>query len=106
MYLMYKGFVQGYWFWISYGKIEPHQYDSWYSNSKIPELRGSSHINNDYSESYIDRMEDMVNDAIIANQNVKGEGSSTCREPFYNMVRAAQQPVSYTHLTLPTKRIV
>ena len=67
----------------------------------------------------------MDDDTIIANQNVREEGSSTCREPFHNMIQAAQQSlydgcsthselsaavrvltVSYTHLTLPTKRIV
>jgi len=31
-------------------------------------------------------MEDMVDDAIIANQNVREKGSSTYRESFYNMV--------------------
>ena len=64
-----------------------------YSNSEVPKVGGSSHVNNDYSESYIDRMEDMVDDAIIANQNVKEEGLSTCREPFHNMVQAIQQPL-------------
>ena len=59
--------VLWYWFWISHGEIEPQEYGSGYSNSKIPEVGGSSHVNNDYSESYIDRMEDMVDDAIIAN---------------------------------------
>ena len=93
MHLMYKGFVQGYWFWISHGEIEPQEYASGYSNSEIHEVGGSSHVNNDYSESYIDRMKDMVDNAIIANQNVREEGSSTCREPFYNMVQAAQQPL-------------
>ena len=93
MHLMYKGFVQGYWFWISHGEIEPQEYGSGYQNSEIPEVGGSSNFNNDYSESYIDRMEDMVDDAVIANQNVREEGSSTCREPFYNMVQAAQQPL-------------
>jgi len=93
MHLMYKSFVQGFGFWISHGKIEPQQYDSGYSNSKTPEVGGSSHINNDCSESYIDRMEDMVDDAIIAHQNVREEGSNTCRELFYDMIQAAQQPL-------------
>ena len=35
----------------------------------------------------------MVDDAIMANQNVREEESSTYREPFYNMVQAAQQPL-------------
>jgi len=35
----------------------------------------------------------MVDDAMLANQNVRKEGSSTCREPFYNMVQPAQQPL-------------
>ena len=74
-------------------EIEPQEYGFGYQNSEIPEVRGSSNVNNDYSESYIDRMEDMVDDAIIANQNVREEGSSTCRESFYNMVQAAQQPL-------------
>ena len=78
MHLMHKCFVQDYWFWISYREIEPQQYDSGYSNSKILEVGGLSHINNDYSESYVDRMEDMVDDAIIANQNVREVGSNTC----------------------------
>jgi len=64
-----------------------------YSNSKIFKAGGSSHINNDYSEFYVHRMEDIVDDAIIANQNVREEGSSTCSELFYNMVQAAQQPL-------------
>ena len=93
MHLMYKGFVQGYWFSISHGEIEPQQYDFGYSNSEVPEVEGSIHVNNDYSESYIDRMEDMIDDAIITNQNIREEGSSTCREPFYNMVQAIQQPL-------------
>ena len=91
MHLMYKGFVQDYWFWISHGEIEPQQYDSGYSNSEIPEVGASRHINNDYSKSYVDRREDMVDNVIIANQNVREEGSSTCRELFYNVVQAAQQ---------------
>ena len=71
MHLMYKDFVKGYWFWISHREIEPQQYNFGYSNCEIPEVGGSSHINNDYSEFYVDRMEDMVDDAIIANQNVR-----------------------------------
>jgi len=90
MHFMYKGFVQGYWFWISYGEIEPQQYDSEYSNNKIPEVGGSSHINNDYFEFCVDWMEDIVDDVIIANQNIREEGLTTCQEPFYNMVQAAQ----------------
>ena len=90
---MHKGFVKGYWFWISYGKIEPQQYDFGYSNSKIHEVRCSSHINNDYYESYVDRMVGMANDVIMANQNLREEESSTCRESFYNMVQAAEQLV-------------
>jgi len=86
---MDKGFGEGYWFWISHGEIEPQQYDFGYSNIEIHEVGGSSHINNDYYESYIDQMADMVNNAIIANQNVREEEPSTCREPFYNMVQAA-----------------
>ena len=35
----------------------------------------------------------MVGDAIMANQNVREEESSTYREPFYNIVQAAQQPL-------------
>ena len=58
----------------------------WYSNSGIHEVGGSSHINNDYYESYVGRMADMVDDAIMANQNVKEDESSTCQEPFYNIV--------------------
>jgi len=54
---------------------------------------GSSHINNDYYESYVDRIEDMADDAIIANQNVREEGSSTFRELFYNIVQIARQPL-------------
>ena len=92
MHPMHKGFVKGHWFWITHGKIEPQQYDFRYLNSEISEVGGSSHINNDYNESNVDQMEDMVDDAIIANQNVREERSSTCREPFYNMVQAAQQP--------------
>jgi len=33
----------------------------------------------------------MVGDAIMANQNVREEESSTYQEPFHNMVQAAQQ---------------
>jgi len=54
MHLMYKGFVKGYWFWISHAEVEPQQHDFGYSNSKFPEVGGSSYINNDYNESYID----------------------------------------------------
>jgi len=93
MYLMYKDFVKGYWFWISHGEIESQQYNFGYSNSEIHKVGGSSHINNDYYESYVDRVADMVDDVIMANQNVREEESSTCREPFYNMVQAAQQPL-------------
>jgi len=88
MHLMYKSFVKGYWFWISHGKIEPQQYDFEYSNSKIQEVGGSGHINNDYYESYVAWMADIVDDAIMVNQNVREEELSTCREPFYNMVQA------------------
>jgi len=35
----------------------------------------------------------MVDDAIIANQNVREKVSSTYQEPFYNMVQVAQQPL-------------
>jgi len=34
-------------------------------------------------------MEYMVDDAIFANQNMRDEEPSTCKEPFYNMVQAA-----------------
>ena len=84
--LMYKGFMKGYWFWISHGEVEPQQYDFGYSNSELPKVRGPSHINHDYSQSYVDPMEYMVGDVIIANKNVREKESSTCREPFYNMV--------------------
>ena len=67
MHLLYKGFVKGYWFWISQGEVEPEQYDFGYSNSKIPNVGGSTHIHNYYNESYVDQMEDMVGDAIMAN---------------------------------------
>ena len=50
-------------------------------------------INYYYNEFYVDRMEDIVGDAIIANQNVREEEPCICREPFYNMVQAAQQPL-------------
>ena len=79
MHLMYKGLVKGYWFWISHGEVEPQQYDFEYSKSEIPEARGSSHINDDYNESYVDRMKYMVGDAIMANQNLRDKESSTCR---------------------------
>ena len=75
MHLMYKSFVQGYWFWISHGEIEPQEYSSGYSNSEIPEVGGSSYINNDYNESYVDRIEYMVGDAVMTNQNVRKEES-------------------------------
>ena len=120
--------MKGYRFWISYGEIELQQHDFRYSNSEISKVGGLSHINNDYNESYVDRIEYMVGNAIMTNQNVREEESSTCWELFCNMVQAAQQSlydgcsthselsaavrllsiksVSYTHLTLPTKRIV
>ena len=50
-------------------------------------------------------MEEMVDDAVIANQNVREEGSSTGREPFYNMVQDAEQPLydgCSTHSELST----
>ena len=105
MHLMYKGFVQGYWFWISHGEIEHQQYDSKHSNSKTPEVGGSNHINNESYESYVNQMADMVDDAIMESQNVKEEESSTYREPFYNMVQVLQQPLydgCSTHSELST----
>jgi len=38
-------------------------------------------------------MECMIADVIMANQNLRKEESSTCCEPFYNMVQAVQQPL-------------
>ena len=35
----------------------------------------------------------MIDDATRVNQNIREEESSTCREPFYNMVQTAQQPL-------------
>jgi len=93
MHLMYKSFVKGHWFWISNGEVEPQQYDFGYSNSKLSEVGGSSHINKDYNESYVDRMEYVVGDAIMTNQNVREKESSTWRQSFHNMVQAPQQPL-------------
>ena len=70
--------MKEYCFWISYGEIESQQYDFRYPNCEISEVGGSNHINNDYSESYVDQMEDMVDDGIITNQKVREEGSNTC----------------------------
>jgi len=38
-------------------------------------------------------MEYTAGDAIMENQNIREEESSTCQEPFYNIVQAAQQPL-------------
>ena len=65
--------MQGYWFWTSHREIKPQEYSYGNQNNEIPEIGGSNHVNNDYSETYIDRMEDMVDDAIIGNQNVRQE---------------------------------
>ena len=59
----------------SHGDVEPEQYDFGYSNSEISEVRGSTHINNDYNEAYVDRIEYMVDDGIMAYQNVRDEVS-------------------------------
>jgi len=97
--------MKGYRFWISYGEIELQQHDFRYSNSEISKVGGLSHINNGYNEFYVDRIEYMIGDAINANQNVRDEESSTCREPFYNIVQAAQQSLydgCSTHSELST----
>ena len=90
MHLMQKGFVKGHWCLISHGEVEPQQYDFGYSTSELPKAGGSSYINHDDNESYIDHMEYMISDAVLANQNVRNEEPSTCQESFYNMVQVAQ----------------
>ena len=57
MHLMYKGFVKGYWYWISHGEIEPEQYDFGYSITEMVEASCSSDTNHDYNECYVDRMQ-------------------------------------------------
>jgi len=100
MHLIYKSFVQGHWFWISHGEIEHQQYDSRYSNSKIPEVGGSSLINDDYYESYVDRMKDMVDDGIITNQKVREEGQILAENHFIIWFKLFNNP--YMMVVPPT----
>jgi len=65
--------VKGYWYWITNGEVESQQYDFAYSTSEIPEPDSASHTNHDYNECDVDRMEYMISDAILANQNVRDE---------------------------------
>jgi len=54
------------------------------------EVGRSSIINHDYNKPYINRMEYMVSDAMLANQNVRDKEPTTWQEPFYNMVQVTQ----------------
>ena len=89
MHLMYKSFVKRYWYWKSHGEVEPEQYDFRYCTTEIDEASSSSHTNHDCNERYLDRMEYIVDNPILANQNVRNEELSTYEEPFYNMVQVA-----------------
>ena len=75
--LMYKDFVKGCWYWTSHGEVEHQQYDFGYSTSEMTEAGCSIHTNYDCNECYVDCMEYMVGDAILANQNVRDEEPST-----------------------------
>jgi len=76
---------------ISHGEIKPQQYDFGYSNSEMAEAGGSSHTNYANNECYVDHMEYMIDDAVLANQNVRVQEESSCQELFYDVVQAAQQ---------------
>ena len=93
MHLMYKRFVNGYWFLISHRKIESQQYNFGYLNSEMLDAEDSCRTNHDYNELYVYCIEYMVGNARMTNQNVREEESSTCRYPLYNMVQAFQQPL-------------
>ena len=89
MHLMYKDFVKEYWYWISHGEVEPQQYDLGYSTR---EMGGSSHTNYAHNECYVDHMDSMIGDAMLANENVMVQEGSSSQEPFYNMVQAVNSP--------------
>jgi len=45
MRLMYKGFVKGYWYWISHGEVEAQQYDLGCSTNEMGKAGGSIYTN-------------------------------------------------------------
>jgi len=92
IHLMYKGFVKGYWYWISHEEVESGQYDFGYSTNEMAETSGSSHTNHNYNEHYVDRMKYMIGDVILSNQNTRDEGSNTWEEPFYNRFKLLNNP--------------
>jgi len=51
--------------------VEPAEYNFGYSTSEMAEAGDSSHTNYDYNEHYVDRIEYIIGDAILANQNVR-----------------------------------
>jgi len=51
---------------------------------------GSTHTNYAHNECYIDHIEYIADDVILANQNVRVQEGSSSQESFYNMVQAAQ----------------
>ena len=64
----------------------------------MAETGSSSHTIHDYNERYIDRVEYMIGDAILANQNARDKEPRTWEVLFYNMVQATQQPYMMTVL--------
>ena len=61
--------------------------------AEMREANGSSHTNYAHNECYVDHMEFMIGDAMLANENVMVQEGSSSQKPFYNMVQAAQQPL-------------
>jgi len=57
------------------------------------ETGGSNHSNCAHNECYVDDMDSMIGDAMLANENVMVQEGSSSQEPFYNMVQATQQPL-------------
>ena len=78
IHLIYNGFVKGYLCWLSHKELQPEQYDFGYSTIEMTKAGGSSYTNYDHNECYVDCMECIVGDAILANQNVRDEESNTC----------------------------
>ena len=70
LHLYQNGFVKGYWYWTSYGEVEPTSYDNVRSSNaqNLYEHMVSSLIHVDNTEPFVDRVEAMVNDVMITNE--------------------------------------
>ena len=81
--------------WTSHGEIEPTEYDNVRNSNaqNLYEHRVPSPVHFDDAESFVDRVEAIVNDVIITNEVNVNEQPNAKAQAFYDMLQAAQRPL-------------